>query len=187
MCKYCHELSTPGTVGRRAILAGAASAAAFALAAPAGAAAEPRSLALYHTHTGERLRVTYAENGAHIPEALEEISHFLRDFRTGDLHPIDPDLLDVLHRLRSRAGGRGTYEIISAYRSPRTNEMLRKTGGGGVAKRSLHMEGKAIDVRLTGVRTARLREEALAMKSGGVGFYPDSDFVHVDTGRVRQW
>ena len=131
--------------------------------------------------------MTYAENGAHIPEALDEISHFLRDFRTGDVHPVDPGLLDVLHHLRERAGGRGTFEIISAYRSPRTNEMLRRTGGGGVAKRSLHMEGKAIDVRLTSVRTKRLREEALAMSAGGVGFYPDSDFVHVDTGRVRQW
>lgn len=131
--------------------------------------------------------MTYAENGAHIPEALKEISHFLRDFRTGDMHPVDPGLLDVLHGLHERAGGRGTFEIISAYRSPRTNEMLRKTGGGGVARRSLHMEGKAIDVRLTSVRTRRLREEALAMGAGGVGFYPDSDFVHVDTGRVRQW
>jgi uncharacterized protein YcbK (DUF882 family) len=133
------------------------------------------------------LRVTYVENGVPVPEALAEISRFLRDFRTGDVHPIDPDLLDALYALRTRAGDRGTYEIISAYRSPRTNEMLRNSGGGGVAKRSLHMEGKAIDVRLTGVRTSRLREEALALHVGGVGYYPDSDFVHVDTGRVRQW
>lgn len=186
MCKSCHDLPAGYVIDRRTLLAGAVASAGLALARPARAA-ESRALALYHTHTGERLRVTYAENGAHIPEALDEISHFLRDFRTGEAHPIDPDLLDVLHRLRTRTSGRGPYEIISAYRSPRTNEMLRRTGGGGVAKRSLHMEGKAIDVRLTGVRTARLREEALAMQAGGVGFYPDSDFVHVDTGRVRRW
>lgn len=189
MCNHCHDLSNPRVIGRRALLAGAAAAAGLALAhrAAASVAPEPRSLAFYHTHTRERLRLTYAENGAHIPEALEEISHFLRDFRTGDVHPIDPDLLDSLYSLRARAGSRGAYEIISGYRSPRTNEMLRTARGGGVAKRSLHMEGKAIDVRLTGVRTARLRQEALSMQSGGVGFYPDSDFVHVDTGRVRQW
>jgi uncharacterized protein YcbK (DUF882 family) len=186
MCNQCSDLSRSSVLTRRKLLVGAASAAGLVLA-PSARASEPRALALYHTHTGERLRVTYAQNGAHIPEALQEISQFLRDFRTGDVHPIDPDLLDTLHWLRSRTGSRGTYEIISGYRSPRTNEMLRTTGGGGVAQRSLHMEGKAIDVRLTGVRTARLREEALAVQAGGVGYYPDSDFVHVDTGRVRQW
>lgn len=154
--------------------------------AAASRASEPRALAFYHTHTGERLRVTYAANGAHIPAALDEINHFLRDFRTGDVHPIDPLLLDVLHALRRRAGGSGTYEIISAYRSPRTNEMLRQASDG-VAQRSLHMDGKAMDVRLTGVRIARLRDEAAALEAGGVGFYPDSQFIHVDTGRVRKW
>ncbi|HEX7081682.1 MAG TPA: DUF882 domain-containing protein [Gammaproteobacteria bacterium] len=186
MCRHCPDLSERRVIGRRALLAGAASAAALALVPPARAT-EARTLALYHTHTRERLRITYSANGVHIPEALREISRFLRDFRTGDVHPIDPALLDALYALRARTGGRGTYEIISGYRSPKTNEMLRRTRGGGVAKRSLHMEGKAIDVRLTGVRTSRLRAEALAMKAGGVGFYPDSDFVHVDTGRVRQW
>jgi uncharacterized protein YcbK (DUF882 family) len=188
MCNQCPDLSGSSSVlSRRRLLAGAASAAAGLALAPTARATEARALVLYHTHTREQLSVTYAENGAHIPEALHEISQFLRDFRTGDVHPIDPGLLDTLHWLRMRAGSRGTYEIISGYRSPRTNEMLRTTGGGGVAQRSLHMEGKAIDVRLTGVRTARLREEALAMQVGGVGYYPDSDFVHVDTGRVRQW
>jgi uncharacterized protein YcbK (DUF882 family) len=186
MCNHCHDQSNPLVLSRRKLLA-AAAAAGLHFIAPAARAAAPRTLALYHTHTGERLRVTYVENGVHIPEALAEISQFLRDFRTGEVHPIDPGLLDALHSLRSRAGGKGPYEIISGYRSPRTNEMLRNSGGGGVAKRSLHMEGKAIDVRLTGVRTARLRKEALALHVGGVGYYPDSDFVHVDTGRVRQW
>jgi uncharacterized protein YcbK (DUF882 family) len=180
------DLAQPSRIGRRALLTGTAAAALIGLPRRSRAAST-RSLALYHTHTGEKLRVTYAENGATIPDALAEIDRFLRDFRTGEIHTIDRDLLDLLCRLRGRTGDRGTFEIISGYRSPRTNEMLRRTGGGGVAKRSLHMDGKAVDVRLTGIRTARLREEAIAMQAGGVGFYPQSDFVHVDTGRVRQW
>jgi uncharacterized protein YcbK (DUF882 family) len=187
MCNHSDDPSNPCLLSRRALLAAAVAAAGLQFALKAHAAT-PRSLAFYHTHTGERLRVTYIENGAPVPEALDEISHFLRDFRTGDVHPIDPALLDVLYALRTRAGDRGTYEIISGYRSPRTNNMLRgRSSDSGVAKRSLHMEGKAIDVRLTGVRTSRLRQEALALHRGGVGYYPDSDFVHVDTGRVRQW
>jgi uncharacterized protein YcbK (DUF882 family) len=154
--------------------------------APASRATEPRALAFYHTHTGERLRVTYAANGTYVPEALAEIDNFLRDFRTGDVHRMDPQLLDILHALRVRAGGRGTYEIISAYRSPLTNEMLRDRSNG-VAKRSLHMDGKAMDVRLVGAKLDRLRDEALALQAGGVGYYPQSEFIHVDTGRVRRW
>lgn len=187
MCNHCDDPSNSRFVSRRTLLAGAVATVGLSVA-PKTFAAAPRTLAFYHTHTGERLRVTYVENGAPIPNALAEISHFLRDFRTGDVHPIDPALLDVLYLLRARAGDKGTYEIISAYRSPKTNEMLRnRASDSGVAKRSLHMEGKAIDVRLTGVRTSRLREDALALHLGGVGYYPDSNFVHVDTGRVRQW
>jgi uncharacterized protein YcbK (DUF882 family) len=187
MCNHSVDPSGPRLLSRRALLAAAVATAGLQFA-PRANAATPRTLAFYHTHTGERLRVTYVDNGVRIPEALAEINHFLRDFRTGDIHPIDPALLDVLYALRARAGDRGTYEIISGYRSPRTNEMLRNGGDdSGVAKRSLHMEGKALDVRLTGVRTSRLRQEALALHRGGVGYYRDSDFVHVDTGRVRQW
>jgi len=149
-------------------------------------AAEPRALAFYHTHTGERLRVTYAANGSYLADALDEINHFLRDFRTGDVHPIDPQLLDILYELKQRAGGQGTFEIISAYRSPKTNEMLRSRSDG-VAQRSLHMEGKAMDVRLVGARLDLLRDQALALEAGGVGYYPESEFIHVDTGRVRRW
>jgi len=156
------------------------------LFAPASRASGPRALAFYHTHTGERLRVTYAADGRYLPEALAEINRFLRDFRTGDVHPIDPQLLDILYELRRRAGGRGTYEIISAYRSPQTNEMLRARSDG-VATRSLHMEGRAMDVRLVGAPLDRLRDEALALEAGGVGYYPESEFIHVDTGRVRRW
>lgn len=188
MCDLPDVNDRPRMPSRRAWLKRAAAAAATAsLLARAAHAGEPRTLALYHTHTGQRLSVTYAADGRLIPAALEEINAFLGDFRSGRVHPIDPQLLDALHALHQRAGGRGRFEIISAYRSPETNEMLRRTGGGGVAQRSLHMEGRAIDVRLTGVATSRLREEALALGVGGVGYYPDENFVHVDTGRVRQW
>ncbi|HLE65999.1 MAG TPA: DUF882 domain-containing protein, partial [Burkholderiales bacterium] len=108
-----------------------------------------------------------------------------RDFRTGETHPIDPRLLDTLNVLCALCGG-GVFEVISGYRSPKTNAMLRGAGGG-VAEHSLHVEGRAIDLRLTGFRTARLRDAAIALGRGGVGYYPKSDFVHLDTGRVRNW
>jgi uncharacterized protein YcbK (DUF882 family) len=171
---------------RRALLRRSAVAlAAMALPLPALAAA--RRLRMLHTHTGERLDLTYFDRGAHLPDALAALDRFLRDFRTGDVHPIDPAVLDVAWRL-ARDVGRpdGTFEIVSAYRSPRTNERLRE-GGRGVARRSLHLVGKALDLRLAGVETARLRDAALALRAGGVGFYPASDFVHVDTGRRRAW
>lgn len=153
----------------------------------AGAAVmQPRRLDFYHTHTSEKLAIVYAERGEYLPDALAEIDRFLRDFRTGHVHSIDTGLLDTLHLLRQATGGKKAYEIISGFRSPVTNEMLRGNGGG-VAKRSLHMDGKAIDVRLPGVDTADLRAAALELKKGGVGYYPQSDFVHLDTGRVRFW
>ncbi len=186
MCHLCEGIEVRPALSRRGFVAGVIAAAAVSTVPKSAHARQARTLSFYHTHTGERLRLTYAEQGEHIPEALDEITHFLRDFRTGDHHPIDPALLDVLHQLRVQAGDRGTYEIISAFRSPRTNEMLRDKSDG-VAQRSLHMEGRAIDVRLRGVPTARLREMALKLKAGGVGYYERSDFIHVDTGRVRYW
>ena len=150
------------------------------------ASAEPRQLRFYHTHTGEKLDVVYQENGAYLQDALAEINHLLRDFRSNDVFPMDPALLDFLVAARSRVGSKGSFEIISAYRSPATNEMLRKLGGG-VARKSQHLKGKAIDVRLTGVATADLRQASLDLARGGVGYYPKSDFVHLDTGRVRWW
>jgi len=185
MCDECVD-APPESLARRRVLVSSAAAFAGVLFAPASRATEPRALTFYHTHTGERLRVTYAVNGRYLPDALDEINHFLRDFRTGDVHRMDPQLLDILYELRRRAGGRGTYEIISAYRSPKTNEMLRAKSDG-VAKRSLHMEGKAMDVRLVDAPLDRLRDEALALAAGGVGYYPDDRFIHVDTGRVRRW
>jgi len=186
MCDLCDEaLPREGQIRRHLIIAGAG-AGALLLAPTAVFAGRQRALSFYHTHTGERLRITFAERDKVIPEALEEVSHFLRDFRSGDVHPIDPQLLDILHTLQQATGGRGPYEIISAYRSPQTNEMLR-TNSNGVAQRSLHMEGRALDVRLRGVPTARLRKAALSLQAGGVGYYQSSDFIHVDTGRVRYW
>jgi len=185
MCDLCDAALSPHGRARRRVLMGAAGAGVLLLAPPVFAA-QSRALSFYHTHTGERLKITFAERGALVPGALEEVSRFLRDFRTGLMHPIDPALLETLHELQRKTGARGPYEIISAYRSPQTNEMLRARSNG-VAQGSLHMEGRAIDVRLRGVATVRLREAALKLQAGGVGYYPESDFVHVDTGRVRFW
>nr|WP_297353264.1 DUF882 domain-containing protein [uncultured Caldimonas sp.] len=165
-------------------------AAAPALAAPAwakAAATAPRVLSFNHLHTGERLRnVEYFSGGRYLPDALTEINQLLRDFRTGDVADMDPTLLDLLHGLQQRTGSAQAFQIISAYRSPRTNEMLHRRSSG-VASGSLHLKGQAIDIRLGDVPLAQLRKAALSMKAGGVGYYPGSNFVHVDTGRVRQW
>ena len=171
---------------RRLLGLAACSAASLPGLALASAAPTPRQLRLGHLHTGETLDVRYAEGGAHIPGALAEVERFLRDFRTGESHPIDPALLDTLHALQSGFAGAGRLLVISGYRSPKTNALLRSRGGG-VAKRSLHMQGRAIDVRLDGVPTAELRARARALRSGGVGYYPSSDFIHLDTGRPRSW
>ena len=149
---------------------------------------DARQLSFYHTHTGKRLDIVYSRDGAYVPSALEEINRFLFDFRTGDAAEMDPELLDLIYDVRAALGGDGTYQVVSAYRSPKTNEMLRgRSANTGVAKKSQHILGKAIDVRLEGVRTTRLRDTALAMRRGGVGFYEASDFVHMDTGRPRSW
>ena len=118
--------------------------------------------------------------------ALAEVNDFLADFRTGDAIVIDPELLDLVYDVRASLGSNGTYEVISAYRSPKTNEMLRNLGRG-VAKKSQHLLGKAIDVRLRNIDSIDLRDAALKIKRGGVGYYAKSDFVHIDTGRVRRW
>ena len=153
---------------------------------PAAAAGNQRQLDFYHTHTGESLAIVYHDGNDYIAPALEQINHFLGDFRTGAVHAIDPATLDILFTLRTELGGEDTFEIISAYRSPETNAMLRKQGRG-VARRSQHLEGKAIDVRLRGIDTAHLRDAAIKLQLGGVGYYRESDFVHVDSGRVRTW
>ena len=147
---------------------------------------DERRLSFYHTHTQETLEITYSMGGAYVDSALVEINDFLADFRTGDAIEMDPELLDLIYELRESLGSDAAFEVISAYRSPKTNEMLRQRSGG-VAKKSQHLLGKAIDVRLRGVPTDELRDAALALQGGGVGYYEKSDFVHVDTGRVRRW
>ena len=145
-----------------------------------------RSLSFYHTHTKKTLDVTYSIGGEYVESALVEINDFLGDFRNGDATAIDPALLDLIYDVRASLNSNGTFEVISAYRSPETNEMLRKLGRG-VAKKSQHLIGKAIDVRLRDIDSVDLRDAAIRIKRGGVGYYEKSDFVHIDTGRVRRW
>jgi len=149
-------------------------------------AADARQLSFYHTHTRLNLEVVYYENGEYVESAMDEINRFLKDFRTGDVAEMDPKLLDILYDVRNELGSNETFEVISAYRSQKTNQMLR-SNSTGVAKNSQHLLGNAIDVRLRGVPIETLRDTALEMKRGGVGFYKQSDFVHMDTGRVRRW
>jgi uncharacterized protein YcbK (DUF882 family) len=148
-----------------------------------------RVLSFFNTHTGERLSTAYCCGGVYQPEALQRINFILRDFRANAVKPIDPGLLDLLHGLHRTLGTSQPFHIISGYRSPETNAMLRTRGGGdsGVASGSLHMIGKAIDIRVPGVQLGDLRAAARSLQLGGVGFYPSSNFVHVDTGRVRFW
>ena len=148
-----------------------------------------RVLSFFHTHTGERLKIAYCCDGIYQPEALSQLNHLLRDFRVDQEKPIDPKLFDLLHELGGTLETDQPYHIISGYRSAETNTMLRERGGAhtGVASSSLHMVGKAIDIRLPGVKLDHLRSAAASLKLGGVGFYPSSNFVHVDTGRVRYW
>lgn len=156
------------------------------LSAPARASAQ-RALALVHTHTHERTDIVYAIGEQYVPAALGALNRFLRDHHTGDVGHIDPQLFELLHRVRQVLGAGQAYEVISGYRCPTTNAQLRQTRGGGVARHSLHMEGRAIDVRLPGVPLPELRDAALALRAGGVGFYPREQFVHLDVGRVRHW
>lgn len=148
--------------------------------------APSRTLRFDHTHTGEKLTVTYTAGDRYLPSALMEIKRFLRDFRTGDTHAIDPQLLDQLHMLAALTASPAPFEVISGYRSPATNSGLR-AHSSGVASHSLHLDGRAIDIRLAHIALADLHEAAVSLRAGGVGFYPGSNFVHIDTGRVRRW
>jgi len=145
-----------------------------------------RSLSFYNLHTAERLDAVYWADGEYIPDALAEINRILRDHRSGDVFPMAPRLLDMLAELRDRLESAQPFEIISGYRSPKTNAMLRAQGHG-VAENSLHLKGMAADVRLPGRDLDLLRRAAISLKAGGVGYYPASQFVHVDIGRVRTW
>jgi uncharacterized protein YcbK (DUF882 family) len=149
--------------------------------------AESRALSFVHTHTHERIQLVYAVADSYVPDALASLNRFLRDHYSGEIGAIDPRLFDLLHQVQQLVGGARPFEVISGYRCAATNANLRETRGGGVAKASLHMEGRAIDVRLPGVVLADLRDAAVSLKAGGVGFYPGQQFVHIDTGRVRRW
>lgn len=158
------------------------------MASPVLAAARgARRLDLEHLHTGEHLSVVFGVGGRYVQRALERLNHFLRDHYTGEVGSIDPQLFDLLFAVRRELGCQQPFQVISGFRCAATNATLRKTGGGGVAKQSLHMEGRAIDVRLAGAPLADLREAAISLQAGGVGFYPQEEFVHLDTGRVRSW
>jgi len=145
-----------------------------------------RSLSLYNLHTGETLKTAYWFKGEYIPEALSQINHILRDFRTEEIKPIDTNLLDLLHTLHASTESNEMLHIISGYRSPATNTRLRENSTG-IARHSLHLEGRAADIRLPKYELSSLRKLAVSLKSGGVGYYPGSDFIHVDVGRVRYW
>jgi uncharacterized protein YcbK (DUF882 family) len=157
-----------------------------AIAAALGLLAPVDWLELYNTHTHETLKVTFRDRSGFVPDALPQLEKILGDHRSGEHHAMDPQLYVLLVDLAAAAGVEPRYEIISGYRSAGTNEKLR-SNGGGQAKNSQHIQGKAIDVRLRGVSTERLRDLAMGLKRGGVGYYPKSDFVHVDTARVRYW
>ncbi|MBX3484225.1 YcbK family protein [Phenylobacterium sp.] len=180
----------PNLVRRRELLTLGAAAGLAAIAAPAWAQRldiwEPRRALLDNLHTGERFNEVYYANGSYLPDALAEATRVMRDWRTGDEHFIDPGLFDALHAIGGRLETARPFQIISGYRSPKTNAMLRSRSNG-VAEHSQHTVGKAIDVRLEGVDLSRLRDAAIDLGAGGVGYYPVSNFVHVDTGRVRQW
>jgi uncharacterized protein YcbK (DUF882 family) len=175
--------------GRRRFLQVAAGAAVTAMAFPAEAArrlVNPRAVAFHNLHTGERFSDVYWSNGRYVPDALRHINWVLRDFRNGEVHPIDPRLIDLLALLHHRLHSREPFMVVSGYRSAETNAMLASLSDG-VAQNSYHMRGRAIDLRLPAQRLKRVRAAAMSLKAGGVGYYPHSDFVHLDTGPIRHW
>jgi len=174
---------------RRDLLGLAAAVATGFVAAPAIALPRGpgrRALAFHNLHTGESLDLVYWAGGSYLPEARQRIDYLLRDFRTDTVHPIDPNLLDLLSALRQRLRSNAPFLVLSGYRSPETNRMLQATTEG-VATNSLHLEGQAVDIRVPDRALTSLHTAALGLKAGGVGYYPKSDFVHVDVGPVRRW
>jgi len=169
-----------------AVTLGAPATVAAAVPAPVSAAVRDRELSFYNTHTGEKLSATFWSDGDYLDDGVEEISWILRDFRADIVSSIDRKLIDLLYQLQTKVDHQGEFHVISGYRSPATNAMLSKKSSG-VAKRSYHMLGQAIDIRLPGFDTAKLHRAAVSLKGGGVGYYASSDFVHLDVGRVRYW
>jgi len=160
----------------------------FSVSAEAGQSPfSEHRLRLYHTHTGERLDIVFRRGDEYIPQALAQVDHFLRDHRTGDVHHYDPHLFDLLSDLEAAVGRPDAeIQVICGYRTPWSNEYLRMHTNG-VARHSLHMQAEAIDIRLPGTKTSVVRDAALVLHRGGVGYYAQSNFVHVDVGRVRRW
>ncbi len=152
----------------------------------AKAVVEPRWVHLRNIHTDEKLEAVYWENGEYVPDAVQALNKVLRDYRNDETHPMAPGLYDILDQIRAKTQSKSPFQIISGYRSPATNKMLSKRSGE-VAKRSLHMDGKAMDVFLEDVDLRYVRAAALELGRGGVGYYPTSNFVHVDVGPVRKW
>jgi uncharacterized protein YcbK (DUF882 family) len=155
-------------------------------ASPVLAAFDRREVSFVHTQTGEQLHAVYFKNGTYDQSSLLRIAYALRDIHSGDVHTIDPMLLDTLFELQVRADHDKPYQIISGYRNPATNAELKKTVHA-VAEHSMHIQGRAIDIRVSGFATQRLRDIALKMNRGGVGYYPDANSLHLDTGRIRSW
>ncbi|MBC7950469.1 MAG: DUF882 domain-containing protein [Rhodospirillaceae bacterium] len=177
-------------LSRRSFLTlGLAAAAATLVTNPLEAAVRAlpeRGLHLYNTHTGEYLKTVYWAQGRYLPKSLVQINKFLRDHRSGDVHHIDPRLLDVMVAVHKKFGAKGAVHIISGYRSPQSNALL-VSNSDGVAHNSLHMTGKAVDIRIPGQNVKIIGRAAKSLKAGGVGTYPSSNFVHIDTGKVRYW
>jgi uncharacterized protein YcbK (DUF882 family) len=145
-----------------------------------------KTLALEHQHTGDTLKLTYYEHGRYIHDALKAANYFLRDYHNNAVHSVDPALLDQLYDVKLLLGVNKPFHIVSGYRSPQTNASLRRHSLG-VARQSLHMEGRAVDIRMEGVSAKTIKNAAMSLQRGGVGFYPNSNFVHLDTGDIRTW
>ncbi len=183
---------TPALVSRRNLLkiglmtVGSALIPGAAIAAYRVIPHRARSLSFYNLHTGESLKTTYFANGEYIPGALHEINFILRDWRQNEIKPIDPALLDLLVGIQHRLATKEPFQIISGYRTPKTNAMLH-FATEGVAVHSLHLDAKAIDICVEGRSLKNVRRAAMSMFGGGVGYYPRTGFVHVDTGRLRFW
>jgi len=192
MDKKFPGMPAPEIPGRRRFLGLGAAALVLPILSRLPALAEPaplppdRDLSLYNIHTGESAAVAYCRSGRIIPPSLETINHVLRDYRTGEVKEIDVRLLDLLNALSRKTAAGRPFHVISGYRSPRTNAYLR-ANGRGVAEHSLHLQGRAVDIRMPGLGLRELYRVALSLRGGGVGFYPASDFVHVDIGPVRTW
>lgn len=182
---FCHGVSRRGFLAAGLVATAVCFLPYRAVAAVSKVFSTERALSFYNIHTGENMKATYWQ-GTYVPQALADINYILRDYRTGEVKEIDTDLLDLLFALHQKLGSKNPFNIISGYRSPETNSLL-SIMSKGVANNSLHIHGKAIDIRLPGHELKTLQRAAADLRRGGVGYYPLSDFVHVDVGRIRYW